>query len=152
MTNYRTLNQQLNALLTGERDRITNCAQTCALLYHEITEVNWVGFYFPQGDELLLGPFQGKVACTRIAMGKGVCGTAAMTQKNLVVNDVRQFNGHIACDKASASEIVLPLMKNKKLLAVLDIDSPKKQRFANDDLLGLSTIVDTIISCTDFNQ
>jgi L-methionine (R)-S-oxide reductase len=137
---YRQLADQLRALLAGESDLISNAANTAALIYHTLPDINWAGFYFLKGDELVLGPFQGKPACVRIPLGKGVCGTAAKERKTLVVPDVQKFPGHIACDTASNSEVVVPLIKNNNLLGVLDIDSPTLGRFDAEDKKGLERL------------
>ena len=138
---YEELAVQVRGLLHGERDLIANAANFSSLLYHALTDVNWVGFYFLKDGELVVGPFQGKPACVRIALGKGVCGTAAVKRETLVVPDVNKFPGHIFCDGASLSEIVLPLVKNNKLLGVLDVDSPKLSRFDQEDRAGLERLV-----------
>jgi GAF domain-containing protein len=138
---YRFLEQQLRSLLEGETDLIANAANAAALLYHSLPEVNWAGFYFLQGDVLVLGPFQGQVACVRIPIGKGVCGTAAKERKTLIVPNVEKFPGHIACDAASKSEIVIPLLKNEKVVGVLDLDSPNLARFDEIDRQGLEKMV-----------
>lgn len=137
---YVDLEKQLRALLHGERDFIANCANTAALLWHSLPDLNWAGVYRLVGNELVLGPFQGKPACVRIPLGKGVCGTAAATQKTVLVADVHQFPGHIACDAASRSEIVIPLVKNGEMLGVLDLDSPKLSRFDAEDQAGLERL------------
>ncbi|HEY0768371.1 MAG TPA: GAF domain-containing protein [Steroidobacteraceae bacterium] len=137
---YARLAQQLTALLAGESDLIANAANTAALIFDALPEVNWAGFYFLKGGELLVGPFQGKPACVRIALGKGVCGTAAAQRRTLVVPDVQQFPGHIACDAASRSEIVVPLIARSTLLGVLDIDSPRAARFDEADARGLESL------------
>lgn len=137
---YRELHAQMQGLLSGEQDRIANAANFCALLFHALTEVNWVGFYFFDGRELVVGPFQGKPACVRIALGKGVCGTAAALRRTQLVGDVEQFPGHIACDAASRSEIVVPLLLGEQLLGVLDIDSPVLDRFDFEDQTGLEAL------------
>jgi GAF domain-containing protein len=142
---YRQLADQLRALLAGESDLISNAANTAAMIYHTLPDINWAGFYFLNSDELVLGPFQGKSACTRIPLGKGVCGTAAKERKTLVIPDVQKFPGHIACDSASNSEIVVPIIKNNKLLGVLDVDSPALDRFDAEDQKGLQMIVKTFI-------
>lgn len=126
---YELVMKQLEALLEGEPNQIANLANAAALLHHFLDEVNWVGFYLNDGNELVLGPFQGLPACVRIPFGKGVCGTAATKRETLRVDDVHLFPGHIACDAASESEIVVPIVKNEQLLGVLDIDSPRKNRF-----------------------
>lgn len=143
---YRELEKQLRALLSGERDFIANCANTAALLWHSLPDLNWAGFYRLDGNELVLGPFQGKPACVRIQVGKGVCGTAAITGKTVVVPNVHEFPGHIACDAASRSEIVVPLIKNGDLLGVLDLDSPKHNRFDAEDKKGLEKLVAVLLA------
>jgi L-methionine (R)-S-oxide reductase len=137
---YARLAQELTALLAGESDLIANAALTAALIFDALPEVNWSGFYFLKGDELIVGPFQGKPACVRIALGRGVCGTAAAQRRTLVVPDVHQFPGHIACDAASRSEIVIPLLAGGTLLGVLDIDSPRPARFDAADARGLEAL------------
>ena len=126
---YRELALQLSGLLSGERDSIANAANTAALLYHALPDVNWVGFYLLKEGELVLGPFQGKPACVRIALGRGVCGTAAQARRSVVVPDVHAFPGHIACDTASRSELVVPLIARDALVGVLDLDSPSAGAF-----------------------
>jgi GAF domain-containing protein len=133
---YQELRAQLSSLLEGERDSIANAANTAALIYHSLPDVNWAGFYFLQGRELVLGPFQGKPACVRIPVGQGVCGTAAERRQSVVVPDVQAFPGHIACDAASRSELVVPLLKNGALIGVLDLDSPLPGRFDEADRTG----------------
>ncbi|MCR2821862.1 GAF domain-containing protein [Lederbergia panacisoli] len=130
--NYELVTKQLAALLEGEPNQIANLSNSSALLNQFLDRINWIGFYLLEDGELVLGPFQGLPACVRIPLGKGVCGTSAANQETIVVADVNQFPGHIACDAASQSEIVIPLVKNGELLGVLDIDSPEKNRF--DDL------------------
>jgi L-methionine (R)-S-oxide reductase len=134
--NWDDIVSELRGLLTGESDPIANAANLSALLYARMGEVNWVGFYFLRGEELVLGPFQGLPACVRIPMGKGVCGTAAVRRETVVVPDVHAFPGHIACDAASESEIVVPLVAGERLIGVLDIDSPRKERFSDADRAG----------------
>ena len=146
---YRQLHDQLSALLVGERDGLANTANMSALIYETLPDLNWAGFYFLQGRELVLGPFQGKVACVRIALGQGVCGTAAERRETVVVADVHAFPGHIACDAASRSEIVVPLIQNGRLLGVLDLDSPVLNRFDHDDRAGLTAAVDLLLQHTD---
>ncbi|HYL73885.1 MAG TPA: GAF domain-containing protein [Bryobacteraceae bacterium] len=133
---YQELRAQLAGLLEGERDGIANAANTAALIFHSLPDVNWAGFYLLQGRELVLGPFQGKPACVRIPMGKGVCGTAAARRESVVVPDVNAFPGHIACDTASRSELVVPLIKDGALIGVLDLDSPLPGRFDEADRAG----------------
>ncbi len=134
---YASLAGELSGLLAGEPDLVANAANTAALLFDALPDVNWAGFYFLRGSELVVGPFQGKPACVRIPLGKGVCGTAAATRKTLVVRDVHEFPGHIACDAASQSEIVVPLIEGDALLGVLDIDSPVLARFVDADRRGI---------------
>jgi L-methionine (R)-S-oxide reductase len=149
---YRDLNIQLAAVFSGERHGLANCANMCALLYQELPELNWAGFYFLQAGELILGPFQGKVACVRIAMGRGVCGTAAARKAPLVVPDVHEFPGHIACDSASRSEIVVPLINRGALLGVLDLDSPVLARFDDEDRAGLEAAVELLVRASDLGK
>jgi GAF domain-containing protein len=142
---YGELARDLRALLSGERDLIANAANTAALLYEALPGLNWAGFYLYKSGELVLGPFQGRPACVRIAMGKGVCGTAAARRETVLVEDVHAFPGHIACDSASNSEIVVPLLRGAELLGVLDLDSPQQARFAANDARGLETIAKIFI-------
>ena len=138
---YLELVEQARALMAGEPDRIANAANLSALVYAVLPDLNWVGFYFFDGRELVVGPFQGKPACVRIPLGKGVCGTAAASRETVVVTDVEQFPGHIACDVASRSEIVVPLVASDgRLLGVLDVDSPKLARFDHDDQAGMEAL------------
>lgn len=137
---YRELATQLTALLAGEPDGLANAANTAALVYQALPDLNWAGFYFFRGGELVLGPFQGKVACVRIALGRGVCGAAAQRRATIVVPDVAQFPGHIACDHASRSEVVVPLVQHGRLIGVLDVDSPSLARFDADDARGLEEL------------
>ena len=139
--NYSLLNKQLSALLSGETNMIANLSNTSALLNVFLKDINWVGFYLLENNDLVLGPFQGLPACIRIPLGKGVCGTAAQSAKTLIVDDVDQFPGHIACDAASKSEIVIPIFKDGKLIAVLDIDSPQKSRFSKEEAQYLEQFV-----------
>lgn len=143
--NYRLVIKQLGALLEGEDDLIANLANASALLNQFLTDVNWVGFYLLKSDELVLGPFQGLPACVRIPLGKGVCGTAAQRMETVRVEDVHLFPGHIACDAASQSEIVIPVIKNNRLIGVLDIDSPIKNRFDELDQKCLEQFVETLV-------
>jgi len=140
--NYALLAQQAEALLHGERDRIANAANLSSLIWHSLPDLNWAGFYLFDGTELVLGPFQGKPACVRIALGKGVCGTAATTRQTQRVADVHAFPGHIACDAASRSEIVVPLYQGEQLLGVLDLDSPQPERFDALDQAGLERLAE----------
>ena len=137
---YAELAELAQGLLTGERNLIANAANFSALLFHSLPDLNWAGFYFYDGTELVVGPFQGKPACVRIALGKGVCGAAASTRQTQVVRDVHAFPGHIACDAASRSEIVVPLVLDGKLLGVFDVDSPKLARFDDDDRAGMEQL------------
>ena len=143
---YAVLESQLQALLHGERDFIANCANTAALLWHSLPDISWAGFYRFADSELVLGPFQGKPACVRIQVGKGVCGTAAIMGKTVLVPNVHEFPGHIACDAASRSEIVVPLIKSGDLLGVLDLDSPKLNRFDAEDKKGLEQLVAVLLA------
>lgn len=139
---YQTLVQQAEGLLSGQSHRIANAANLSALIFSGLGNINWAGFYFLEGDELIVGPFQGKPACVRIEMGKGVCGTAAATRSTQRVDDVQAFNGHIACDPASRSEIVVPVIVGDQLIGVLDIDSPEPGRFSADDQAGIEALVE----------
>jgi GAF domain-containing protein len=146
---YEQLAVELRALLGEERDPIANTANFAALLFHALPEVNWVGFYFLKDGELVLGPFQGRPACIRIALGRGVCGTAAATRRTQVVRDVHAFPGHIACDARSRSEIVVPLLRDDTLLGVLDLDSPELGRFSEDDRRGLEELARILLERTE---
>lgn len=150
---YGELKAQLTGLYLGERDGLANAANLSALLYHSLPDLNWAGFYFLRGTlraaELVLGPFQGKVACVRIPLGQGVCGTAAQRRETVLVPDVHAFPGHIACDAASRSEIVLPLLQNGRLWGVLDLDSPIPGRFDQDDAAGLEALVEVFLQGSD---
>jgi GAF domain-containing protein len=137
---YAELARDLRALLTGEHDLVANAANTAALIWDALPDLNWSGFYLYKSGELVLGPFQGKPACVRIAIGKGVCGTAAQRRETVLVEDVHAFPGHIACDSASNSEIVVPLVRGAELLGVLDLDSPKHARFKEVDARGLEQL------------
>jgi L-methionine (R)-S-oxide reductase len=149
---YRALHAQLAAVLAGERDGLANTANMAALLFQALPGLNWAGFYFMRDGGLVLGPFQGKVACIRIPVGKGVCGTAAQKRETIVVPDVEKFPGHIACDHASRSEIVVPLLKAGRLLGVLDLDSPQLARFDAEDAAGLQTAVAMMIEGSDLSR
>jgi L-methionine (R)-S-oxide reductase len=142
---YALVAKQLKALIADESDRIANLANASALLAQFLKNINWVGFYVFDGKELVLGPFQGLPACVRIPIGKGVCGTAAKERRTIVVEDVHQFEGHIACDAASQSEIVVPIEIDGELFGVLDIDSPVKGRFDDVDRRGLEMFVETLV-------
>jgi L-methionine (R)-S-oxide reductase len=135
-TMYRDLASALEGLVAGESDAIANMANVAALIWETLPDLNWAGFYRNVGGELVVGPFQGRPACVRIPFGSGVCGTAAATLQVQRIDDVNAFPGHIACDSASASEIVVPIVRDGKLLAVLDIDSPKTGRFSDEDEAG----------------
>jgi L-methionine (R)-S-oxide reductase len=149
---YASLADELSGLLAGEQDLVANAANTAALLFDALPDINWAGFYFlraREGDsELVVGPFQGKPACVRIPLGKGVCGTAAATRKTVVVRDVHEFPGHIACDAASQSEIVVPLIKSDTLLGVLDIDSPLLARFDDADRRGIERLAAIFVAAS----
>lgn len=142
---YAQLQAQARALLAGETDRIANAANLSALVYHSLPDLNWVGFYFHDGRELVVGPFQGLPACVRIALDKGVCGAAARTRQTQRVHDVDAFPGHIACDAASRSEVVVPLVKDDVLIGVFDLDSPLVGRFDADDQAGLEALAHVFI-------
>ena len=146
---YAQLALQLRALLEGERNLIANAANFAALVYNTLPEVNWSGFYFRHGSELVLGPFQGKPACVRIAIGKGVCGLAASQCETIIVPNVHEFPGHIACDEASNSEIVVPVFDGEKLLGVLDLDSPLPARFDEQDAEGLNELVTIFVEACE---
>lgn len=152
MTDYTLLVQQLKSLTEGERCLLPNLANASALLYTSLSDLNWAGFYLTtHGSELVLGPFQGKPACIRIPYGKGVCGTAAKTDRVQRIADVHQFPGHIACDGASNSEIVIPLHREGKVVGVLDIDSPILNRFSEEDEQGLVAFAQALEAACDFN-
>ncbi|MDR4982725.1 GAF domain-containing protein [Bacillus cereus] len=142
---YETVIKQLDALLTGESNAVANLSNAAALLNQFLDRVNWVGFYVTEGNQLVLGPFQGMPACVRIPFGRGVCGVAAETKTTQLVADVHQFPGHIACDSASNSEIVVPIMKEGNVIGVLDIDSPEKNRFDEVDQHYLEKFVETLL-------
>lgn len=141
--------QQAGGLFAGERDATANAANLAALIYHALPDLNWAGFYWMKGGELVLGPFQGKPACVRIALGKGVCGTAARDRRTIVVADVGEFPGHIACDAASNSEIVVPIIHGDRVIGVLDLDSPLLRRFDEADARGLEAVVRAFVAATD---
>lgn len=152
-TDYVGLKKELQALLAGERHWLANLANTAALLYEKLEDINWVGFYLLEDGELVLGPFQGKPACVRIALDRGVCGFTASRRTTTVVENVHEFPGHIACDPASCSEVVVPMIdENGELLGVLDVDSPSYNRFTNLDGLGLGEIVDILVSGSDWKR
>jgi len=142
---YDQLASQLSSLLAGERDLIANAANFSSLVFHALPDLNWAGFYFAKDDELVLGPFQGQPACVRIRVGQGVCGAGASKCETVIVPNVHEFPGHIACDSASNSEIVVPLMKGERLIGVLDLDSPLIGRFDADDADGLQKLAGILI-------
>jgi len=147
---YAMLAAQVEALLAGERNLVANAAQLSAFIYQEVPDLNWAGFYFVEGDDqLLLGPFQGKVACMRIPFSKGVCGAAARERRTQRVEDVHAFPGHIACDAASRSELVVPLVQGGRLIGVLDLDSPHPARFSAADQAGIEALVEAFLAATD---
>lgn len=146
---YRLLAAQLESLLADERDFIANAAQFSAFLYTQLDDLNWAGFYLNRNEELVLGPFQGQIACVRIPFGKGVCGTAAQSRETQRVHDVHEFPGHIACDSASNSEVVVPLIKDGKLIGVLDLDSPSVGRFSGEDQAGIERLAAIFLESTD---
>ncbi len=141
MTNYKELNSQLYGLIHGIPHIIANLANASALLFDTLEDLNWAGFYLMENGKLILGPFQGKPACIEIAVGKGVCGTAVERNETVLVKNVHEFPGHIACDSASNSEIVIPIHKNNEIFGVLDIDSPTLSRFTDEDKTGLEEFV-----------
>ncbi|MEO8159947.1 MAG: GAF domain-containing protein [Arenimonas sp.] len=142
---YAELAAQARGLLSGERDRVANAANLSALVYHALPQLNWVGFYFYDGTELVVGPFQGQPACVRIALGKGACGTAAQSRQTQRIADVDAFPGHIACDSASRSELVVPLFEGERLLGVFDLDSPVTDRFDAIDQQGLEHLASIFV-------
>lgn len=146
---YDELARQLEGLLAGERDMIANAANMAALIFTTLPDLNWAGFYFLQGDTLVLGPFQGKPACVRIAVGRGVCGTAVERRQTLRVEDVQAFPGHIACDLESRSELVVPLIQDGAVLGVLDLDSPHPGRFDANDQAGLERLAAMFVAGSD---
>jgi GAF domain-containing protein len=144
---YRDLAAQLHSLIAGEPDRVANAANMAALIYHGLPDLNWAGFYFTQGSELVLGPFQGQPACIRIAWGIGVCGAAAARGETVLVPDVHEFPGHIACDPVSQSELVVPLIEGGRVTGVLDLDSPRLARFDDVDRAGCERLVAVFLGC-----
>lgn len=146
---HAQLLEQARALLAGERDRTANAANLSSLVFHTLPDLNWAGFYWLKQGELVLGPFQGKPACVRIALGKGVCGTAARERRSIVVPDVDAFPGHIACDSASASEVVIPVAAGGRVIGVLDLDSPVRGRFDEADARALEALVRVFLDATD---
>ncbi len=149
LSGYALLAAQLESLLAGERDFIANSSQFSAFLFNELPDLNWAGFYLNRNEELVLGPFQGKVACVRIPFSKGVCGAAARTRETQRVEDVHAFPGHIACDSASNSELVVPLVKDGRLIGVLDLDSPELARFKEEDQAGIEQLAAIFLRLTD---
>ncbi len=150
MIDYNLLQKQLDSLLSSESDTLASMANFCAFIFENIPDINWAGFYLYKENQLVLGPFQGKVACTRIDPGKGVCGTAFEKNETIVVPNVHDFSGHIACDSASNSEIVFPLNKKENRIGVFDIDSPLFDRFSAEDKNGIGKLVQTFLAKTDF--
>ncbi|NMZ57504.1 GAF domain-containing protein [Pseudomonas nitroreducens] len=146
---YALLAAQAESLFADERDFIANASQFSAFLFNELADLNWAGFYLNRNEELVLGPFQGKVACARIPFSKGVCGAAARTRETQRVEDVHAFPGHIACDSASNSELVVPLVKDGRLIGVLDLDSPKVGRFSEEDQAGIERLVEIFLRLSD---
>jgi L-methionine (R)-S-oxide reductase len=146
---YQELLALARALFEGERDATANAANLAALLFHSLPDLNWAGFYWLRGGELVLGPFQGKPACVRIALGKGVCGTAARDATTIVVPDVNAFPGHIACDSASRSEVVVPVLRGGRVIGVLDLDSPRLARFTEEDARGLEALAAAFVDATE---
>ncbi len=149
---YRMLCAQLESLLADERDFVANAAQFSAFLFNQVDDLNWAGFYLNRNEELVLGPFQGQVACVRIPFGRGVCGAAAASRDTQRVEDVHAFPGHIACDSASNSELVIPLLKDGKLIGVLDLDSPRLARFSEADQQGLEQLAAIFLQSTDCSR
>jgi len=145
---YEQLAAQLHGLLAGEADAIANAANTAALIFDALPEVSWAGFYFLRGGELVVGPFQGKPACVRIALGRGVCGTAAARRETLIVPDVNDFPGHIACDAVSRSEVVVPLIAADRVVGVLDLDSARRARFDEVDARGLERLAELYVQAS----
>ena len=146
---YTLLTAQLESLLADERDFIANAAQFSAFLFHQLDDLNWAGFYLNRNEELVLGPFQGQIACVRIPFGRCVCGEAAATRQTQRVDDVHAFPGHIACDSASNSELVVPLIKDGRLIGVLDLDSPRIGRFTEQDQVGIEALAAIFLRLSD---
>ena len=149
---YAELLSQARGLLAGERDATANSANLAALIFHALPDLNWAGFYWMKAGELVLGAFQGKPACVRIALGKGVCGSAARDRRTIVVADVHQFPGHIACDSASNGEVVVPLIVEGRVVGVLDLDSPRAGRFDDEDARGLEALAAVFLAATDIGS
>jgi L-methionine (R)-S-oxide reductase len=146
---YAELLSQARALFEGERDATANAANLAALVFHTLPELNWAGFYWMKDGGLVLGPFQGKPACVRIAVGQGVCGTAARDRRTVLVPDVDKFPGHIACDSASKSEVVVPIVRDGEVIGVLDVDSPRLARFDAEDARGLEALIEAFLASTE---
>jgi GAF domain-containing protein len=146
---YDRLRQSLHSLLEGEQDAVANAANAAALIYHSVPDLNWVGFYFLRGNELVLGPFVGQPACVRIPVGKGVCGASVARREAIVVGNVHQFDGHIPCDASSNAELVVPLLKNGRVVGVLDLDSPHLDRFDEEDRRGVEGLAEAWLSASD---
>lgn len=146
---YRELAGQLRGLIGDERDWVANAANTAALMFNSMPRLNWAGFYMMKTGELVLGPFQGKPACIRIAVGRGVCGTAAAERRSVRVDDVHAFPGHIACDAASRSELVVPLLRDGAVIGVIDLDSPDTARFDADDQAGIEALAAIFVAASD---
>ena len=146
---YQDLAAQLTGLLGDERDRIANAANMSAFLFMSVPDLNWAGFYFMQDGGLIVGPFQGRPACVRIAVGDGVCGTAVQEARTILVENVHEFPGHIACDAGSESELVVPLFKNGEIIGVLDLDSPRLSRFDAEDQAGMETLAEIFVTASD---
>ena len=149
LNGYTLLQAQLESLLADERDFIANAAQFSAFLFHQLDDLNWAGFYLNRNEELVLGPFQGQIACVRIPFGRGVCGAAAASRETQRVEDVHAFVGHIACDSASNSELVVPLIKGGRLIGVLDLDSPSVGRFSEQDQQGIEALAAIILRLSE---
>ena len=149
LNGYTLLQAQLESLLADERDFIANAAQFSAFLYHQLDDLNWAGIYLNRNEELVLGPFQGQIACVRIPFGRGVCGAAAASRQTQRVEDVHAFAGHIACDSASNSELVVPLLKDGRLIGVLDLDSPSIGRFTEQDQQGVEALAAIFLRLSD---
>ncbi len=149
---YTTINAQITAMLAGERDWLANLANVSAALFQALPELNWAGFYLLKNGQLVLGPFQGRPACVRIGLDRGVCGAAATARRTVVVPDVHQFPGHIACDSASNAEIVVPLLLGDRLLGVLDLDSPVIGRFTEEDARGLEAVAAVVVAGCDWGS
>lgn len=149
LNGYALLKAQLESLLADERDFIANASQFSAFLFNQLEDLNWAGFYLNRNEELVLGPFQGQIACVRIPFGRGVCGTAAATRLTQRVEDVHAFAGHIACDSASNSELVVPLIKDGRLIGVLDLDSPSIGRFTEQDQQGIEALAAIFLRLSD---